>query len=130
MHIYNIANVLLVVPSSPPPPSLELSKEELGSKKASSTRELVLRHCVHNKRCNVLRYLFCVFPCVQNIRGEAVGTSANRRAAEFLRRGCRKFKSKTPRQGLCVQNTFKALQSVSNCVQLCLICFAKRPEAS
>ena len=38
------------------PPSLVW---ELGSKKASSTRELVLRHCVHNKRCNVLRYLYC-----------------------------------------------------------------------
>ena len=46
------------------PPSLVW---ELGSKKASSTRELVLQHCVHNKRCNVLRYSCCGYgvssPC-------------------------------------------------------------------
>ena len=69
------------------PPSLVW---ELGSKKASSTRELVLRHCVHNKRCNVLRYLYCGYgvssPLCRNIRGEAVGTSCFASPAKGVRK--------------------------------------------
>jgi len=38
------------------PPSLVL---ELGSKESPSHPPTVLRHCVHNKRCNVLQYLYC-----------------------------------------------------------------------
>ena len=66
---------------------------ELGSKKSLSHPPTLLRHCVHNKRCNVLRYLYCGYGVSSPVCKTFGERRSEHRASQALQREFEKTKS-------------------------------------